>query len=50
MLGQLIEESRRVHEEKMEVRAWKKMYRTYLNKTGGQENGKNDLSGQCSNN
>ena len=36
--------------KKWKVRAWKKMYRTYLNKTGGQENGKNDLSGQCGNN
>ena len=28
MLGQLIEESRRVHEKMEKVRAWKKMYRT----------------------
>ena len=41
MLNELIEESRRVQEEKGDDR-------TLI--SGGQENGKNDLSGQCSNN
>lgn len=41
MLSQLIDESRRIHEEKCDDR-------TVI--SGGQENGKYDLSGQCSNN